>query len=773
MERLLLLIWLLLHHFIPADCASLAVHCGNSHQRTATTKCPCKAECPESTPRCNDLCIGPIKCSSDNQSYSVPNKPSNLSENCTDRCFFKECQPNDLIVDNRIDNQTSSIPSQVRCSRMSESNLLCNRTKFPNDNNSSFVVRNHLQVPMIVLNLSTNIENPKARLAIVNVFKGILVQAFKQNQIKLEVINVTSMNDCVQVLFPLPKNGSISDALKIVKSIDSLPEGLRLATASALVQKSQFRSKDNEDGLVIRAPVFLLVLLMLVFMILSIVTIIRRTQPIANNSKFDKKENQNASNLQSQRRKIYLMLTSKTFSDYDKSIQLSRILECPQENPDWRVVLNVLSSLDDSTSESALHLAVRLGLFNCTSYLLSKYSVLAKCLDSGGRTIIHTVVRSKCPAMLQVILNHRLEHVDLDSSDNEGRTPLQLCVLLNMVSMGRMLLCRGVIVDLVTRSLCGMERSVSALHLAAEMNAVEEMKLLLSFAANVNVPNDREETPLIFAIQRDNYSAAQLLISRGAMLNITTSMNETPISLALKRSHSMLSLVSCALFAEQFVRQAKEERINARKRSRQSQEAKRSNIPLKGDVYNESNCIDPARYSFDPPMTKYANRFPTPQYAPICPPRNQIMYESAYCNKSNGSSQDSLYAPARTTNNGGLSSPEQFVPIFQEMDVHSAKENYNYGNESASFSQISTSSPLPSYLSIPMMENDQHFYQQPVNPTMYEDSHNQPQSHPSSFILPSEPMQLYIPNQRRYSPSEGYATMILTPSAVQYPNLFQ
>ncbi|KAL7678385.1 hypothetical protein ACOME3_004613 [Neoechinorhynchus agilis] len=255
------------------------------------------------------------------------------------------------------------------------------------------------------------------------------------------------------------------------------------------------------------------------------------------------------------RKRISSFIKASEISDSDKSVRLDHALDLLKQKSNSRWVLQMLSSLNGKTSESALHLSTKFNLIECSGLLISKYPGLLKCQDVDGRNVVHATINSSSVLMLQQLLSHPIDPIDLNALDYNGRTPLQRAILLNLITMAKLLLLKGAEPNLTTKSLFGAERSSSALHLAAATNNIEGIELLLRFNAYVNVQNDYKETPLIYAIKRDHPEAAQILISYGATVDISTALNEKPVTLAVRRSHQMLSLVSCALYTEKCSKQ--------------------------------------------------------------------------------------------------------------------------------------------------------------------------------------------------------------------------
>lgn len=67
------------------------------------------------------------------------------------------------------------------------------------------------------------------------------------------------------------------------------------------------------------------------------------------------------------------------------------------------------------------------------------------------------------------------------------------------------------------------------MHLAAESNSSEFMKLLLKYKADIHIPNSKGFTPLHAAADNGNTESARLLVEHGADVNVQDSYGFTPL----------------------------------------------------------------------------------------------------------------------------------------------------------------------------------------------------------------------------------------------------
>ena len=75
------------------------------------------------------------------------------------------------------------------------------------------------------------------------------------------------------------------------------------------------------------------------------------------------------------------------------------------------------------------------------------------------------------------------------------------------------------------------------LHLAAEYNKIEVIRLLLKYRTYINIKDAKGCTPLCYAVKANHYDAVKLLISEGATINLPLSPNaefSSPLSMAVR-----------------------------------------------------------------------------------------------------------------------------------------------------------------------------------------------------------------------------------------------
>lgn len=79
----------------------------------------------------------------------------------------------------------------------------------------------------------------------------------------------------------------------------------------------------------------------------------------------------------------------------------------------------------------------------------------------------------------------------------------------------------------------------SLLHHRVSSGGVEDVKLLISRGANVNLPGDMGFTPLHFAVRRDTPDVAEALLSAGANPALKNEWGDTPMTTLSRRERDL------------------------------------------------------------------------------------------------------------------------------------------------------------------------------------------------------------------------------------------
>lgn len=177
--------------------------------------------------------------------------------------------------------------------------------------------------------------------------------------------------------------------------------------------------------------------------------------------------------------------------------------------------------------ETALHLAVRCGLYNICEQLIAHGAELNS-FDNYGRNVLHTACGSNQQQIVRLVLEHctqqlnmssnlvlddKYDIIDAKSNDDLGDTPLIIASRLNFNNIISLLVDYNVSVNATDNE------GRSALHWCAKVNNVQGAYLLIQAGANVNMQDNDDKTPLSSALNELNTrECAELLIKCDAFV---------------------------------------------------------------------------------------------------------------------------------------------------------------------------------------------------------------------------------------------------------------
>ena len=209
-----------------------------------------------------------------------------------------------------------------------------------------------------------------------------------------------------------------------------------------------------------------------------------------------------------------------------------------------RVLLNhgAFTNSEDNFGRTPLHLVAE-GEYNfeqdrvCVVQLLLERGADVNALDYAYRTPLHIATYSGRVELIRALLD---SNATTNSKNNRGRTPLHAVAegghnyfRGNGVLVAQLLLGRGADVDVPD------DHNQTPLHLASNLGRVEIARVLLNAGAKVNTKDDQSQTPL-HLVSRSSYCSqgggvhlAQILLKYGADVNVQDKNNATPLDLSL------------------------------------------------------------------------------------------------------------------------------------------------------------------------------------------------------------------------------------------------
>lgn len=136
---------------------------------------------------------------------------------------------------------------------------------------------------------------------------------------------------------------------------------------------------------------------------------------------------------------------------------------------------------------------------------INKYVDLRRCNKNKSFSFLLFAALQECPAIIELILDNTW-----GESNTQGR-------------------------DIINQQTRGTQRT--ALHVAAERDYEEVVKILLAKDADVHATTIKGETPLHLALDSSYVAIAEVLLAKGADVHATTTAGKTPLHLAAERNY--------------------------------------------------------------------------------------------------------------------------------------------------------------------------------------------------------------------------------------------
>jgi ankyrin repeat protein len=115
-----------------------------------------------------------------------------------------------------------------------------------------------------------------------------------------------------------------------------------------------------------------------------------------------------------------------------------------------------------------------------------------------------------------------------EADDEEVLTPLHLAAIEGQIEDMGVLLSNGADVNIKTN------KGMAPLHSAVIGKQPEAVNFLLKYGADVNAPNAIGGTPIFYAVLKDRIDLAETLLAHGASLNAKDKRGGTPFDIAIE-----------------------------------------------------------------------------------------------------------------------------------------------------------------------------------------------------------------------------------------------
>lgn len=149
----------------------------------------------------------------------------------------------------------------------------------------------------------------------------------------------------------------------------------------------------------------------------------------------------------------------------------------------------------------------------------------------------NALVQAAAAGDLQALQRLRGEHndLDLDATDDWGRTALSAAISHGHSGMVERLVQSGARIDLLVEGLGALHRATVNGHLAM-------VQTLLAYSADINQGSESRETPLMLAIQTGNLGIARFLLQQdGIQVNASSHIGETALLKAVSAGSTELA----------------------------------------------------------------------------------------------------------------------------------------------------------------------------------------------------------------------------------------
>ena len=201
-------------------------------------------------------------------------------------------------------------------------------------------------------------------------------------------------------------------------------------------------------------------------------------------------------------------------------VTYSRVIKCNTVE-ELQLVMEEHSLTVHSTREdgfSLLHSFALIGLYDICKYLCSNGA--RPTITHDNSTVFHSAVKAKTSSedkvradILKLFLDKDDIDVDVNQKSKTGWTAIKLAARRSLEKCVEVLLSNGADPDIPDNE------KFTPLHNA--ITSMDVLKLLLTKCSNVNAQNNKGETPLYIAVDKNSYECAMSLLEHNADPNLS------------------------------------------------------------------------------------------------------------------------------------------------------------------------------------------------------------------------------------------------------------
>ncbi|EAX89958.1 ankyrin repeat protein, putative [Trichomonas vaginalis G3] len=171
--------------------------------------------------------------------------------------------------------------------------------------------------------------------------------------------------------------------------------------------------------------------------------------------------------------------------------------------------IKVFVAHKDLINDSTLHLALIYDKEEIAKFLILN-GININTHDNNGKTPLHIVADGNKTEMAELLISHG---ANINLTDKNDETALHYALKYDRKEMTELLISHGVNIDAKDKD------GKTALHIAAERNNKEIAEFLISHGANLEETDNEGKSALDYAIRYDRKEIEKLLISYGANIN--------------------------------------------------------------------------------------------------------------------------------------------------------------------------------------------------------------------------------------------------------------
>ncbi|XP_028409086.1 transient receptor potential cation channel subfamily A member 1 homolog [Dendronephthya gigantea] len=147
--------------------------------------------------------------------------------------------------------------------------------------------------------------------------------------------------------------------------------------------------------------------------------------------------------------------------------------------------------------------------------------------DKHGQTVFHEVSRSWHTDVAKFLIDHG---ADVNQSDKFGRSPLHVASAVDYSEMVEFLIQNGCDHTVATKG-----ENQCPLHYAAKNDAINSIRMLLAYGADINARDHKNRTPLQVAAELNRSKSVKVLMEEGAPAAVHDNEGTSAISMVIQK----------------------------------------------------------------------------------------------------------------------------------------------------------------------------------------------------------------------------------------------